>query len=214
MAGCCRAPQCAADLDAAPRLRDLGPVQVVAPGGGEVRGTGPTAALIGLQLRMLPLGVPGRIEPESARGRDSSGRFPQGRPHTGRRRPADRTPRADNPEELLCPATASSFPAPLLLAAVVVLATGSLTATAGRPLLARQTRGGRPARAHGPVRDPVYGSRLGTFYPTPAIIVQGNYPAGGGYSPLGTPVTEHVALRSDVGPANHHGAGPDLQSRL
>jgi hypothetical protein len=33
--------------------------------------------------------------------------------------------------------------------------------------------------------DPVYGDRLGTFYPTPAIIVQGNYPVGGGYSPLG-----------------------------
>jgi hypothetical protein len=34
--------------------------------------------------------------------------------------------------------------------------------------------------------DPVYGDRLGTFMPTPAVVVQGNYPAGGGYAPLGT----------------------------
>ncbi len=79
------------------------------------------------------------------------------------------------------------FPRALLLAAVVVLATGSLTATAGD----RHARHARRKAVVQPVptarvRDPVYGSRLGTFLPTPAIMVQGNYPAGGGYSPLGT----------------------------
>src|SRR4051812_30652555 len=27
---------------------------------------------------------------------------------------------------------------------------------------------------------------LGTFYPTPSLMVRGNWPAGGGYSPLGS----------------------------
>jgi hypothetical protein len=33
--------------------------------------------------------------------------------------------------------------------------------------------------------DPVYGSHLGTFFPTPAVGIVGNYPSGVGYSPLG-----------------------------
>ncbi len=33
--------------------------------------------------------------------------------------------------------------------------------------------------------DPVYGDRLGTFMPTPAVYIQANYPFGGGYAPLG-----------------------------
>ncbi len=69
----------------------------------------------------------------------------------------------------------------------LVLTAGTLTSMAGEH---RWRRGLRPAGVQ-PVptayrTDPVYGGRLGTFVPTPAIVVQGNYPIGGGYSPLGT----------------------------
>jgi hypothetical protein len=73
-----------------------------------------------------------------------------------------------------------------LLAVVVLLTAGALNASAGD----RHARRARRAAVVPPVptarvRDPVYGSRLGTFVPTPAIVVQGNYPTGGGYAPLG-----------------------------
>jgi hypothetical protein len=76
---------------------------------------------------------------------------------------------------------------PIVLGALLTLTAGALTATAGE----HRWRRGRRAAVAQPVptayrSDPVYGGRLGTFVPTPAIVVQGNYPIGGGYSPLGT----------------------------
>ncbi len=73
-----------------------------------------------------------------------------------------------------------------MLALVVFLSAGVFTAEAGDHHPRRARRGAvvqvvPTAR----VRDPVYGSRLGTFMPTPAIVVQGSFPAGGGYAPLG-----------------------------
>lgn len=75
---------------------------------------------------------------------------------------------------------------PLLMGLVLVVTTGVICATAGE----HRPRRGRRAAAAQPVptayrNDPVYGSHLGTFYPTPAVMIQGNYPVGGGYSPLG-----------------------------
>lgn len=78
--------------------------------------------------------------------------------------------------------------APLMGAALIVVLIAS-SAGAGDFWFRRARRRHPPApRPTAVVRhiDPVYGDRLGTFYPTPAIVVQGNYPAGGGYSPLGT----------------------------
>ncbi|MFO0909443.1 MAG: hypothetical protein U0794_14005 [Isosphaeraceae bacterium] len=62
---------------------------------------------------------------------------------------------------------------------------------AGEPLFRRPppryvaTRavGTEPVRLPGAVNS--YGS-LGSFYPTPDLMVRGNAPAGGGYSPLGS----------------------------
>ena len=82
--------------------------------------------------------------------------------------------------------TFASSMRPVLLGAALIVTAAALTATAGE----HRFRRGRHAAVvqtvrTAPFRDPVYGSHLGTFYPTPAIIVQGNYPVGGGYSPLG-----------------------------
>lgn len=73
-----------------------------------------------------------------------------------------------------------------LLGLAMILTAGAFTSMAGEHRLRRARR---PATVQ-PVptsyrNDPVYGGRLGTFQPTPAVMVQGNYPAGGGYSPLG-----------------------------
>src|SRR5689334_15320802 len=74
--------------------------------------------------------------------------------------------------------------------AVLLMLGAAPRAEAGRPF----TRAGQP---RGTVVTPSarvvpapgatlnsYG-RLGTFYPTPYMMVRGNAPAGGGYSPLG-----------------------------
>jgi hypothetical protein len=74
----------------------------------------------------------------------------------------------------------------LILAVALLLTAVALTAAAGEhhPRRARRSAVVQPVPT-ARIVDPVYGSRLGTFMPTPAIVVQGNYPAGGGYSPLG-----------------------------
>ncbi len=73
-----------------------------------------------------------------------------------------------------------------LLALVVFLTAGVFTAAAGDHPRRRARRAAVvQAVPTARVRDPVYGSRLGTFMPTPAIVVLGNFPAGGGYAPLG-----------------------------
>jgi hypothetical protein len=82
---------------------------------------------------------------------------------------------------------------------LVVMAAGSTSALAGdryvvapRPSAVRvyvPSGGGATVSVHaarvapGAVNN--YG-RLGSFYPTPYLMVRGNAPAGGGYSPLGT----------------------------
>ncbi len=80
-----------------------------------------------------------------------------------------------------------SLARPWVLGALLILSAGALTATAGE----RRWRRARPPAVAHPVptaaqMSPVYGGRLGTFMPTPAVVVQGNYPIGGGYAPLGT----------------------------
>jgi hypothetical protein len=76
---------------------------------------------------------------------------------------------------------------PIVLGVILTLTAGALTATGGE----HRWRRGRRAAVAEPVPtayrpDPTYAGRLGTFNPTPAIVVQANYPVGGGYSPLGT----------------------------
>src|SRR5262249_23759681 len=82
--------------------------------------------------------------------------------------------------------TNASMARQALLGVSLILTAGALSSTAGEHHFRRARR---PAVVQ-PVPtvrriDPVYGDRLGTFYPTPAVVVQGNYPFGGGYSPLG-----------------------------
>jgi hypothetical protein len=82
--------------------------------------------------------------------------------------------------------TNASIARPALLGAVLVMSVGTLTTSAGERHFRRARR---PVMVQ-PVPtvrrfDPVYGDRQNTFFPTPAVVVQGNYPAGGGYSPLG-----------------------------
>src|SRR5262249_34293609 len=82
--------------------------------------------------------------------------------------------------------TNSSMACPILLGATLLLTVGAISSMAGERHF-RHAR--RPAVQPVPtVRRiaPVCGDRLGTFFPAPAVVVQGNYPAGGGYSPLGT----------------------------
>jgi hypothetical protein len=72
------------------------------------------------------------------------------------------------------------------LGVVLILTAGVITATAGEHRFRRARRPviERPVPTVSRV-DPVYGSHLGTFYPTPAVGIIGNYPNGVGYSPLG-----------------------------
>lgn len=86
-----------------------------------------------------------------------------------------------------------SFRARAALAAAVLLLVAATTTQAGdgqrrraRRAAAAAAAAARPIVPTARVVDPVYAGRLGTFNPTPAILVQGNYPVGGGYSPLGT----------------------------
>src|SRR5262245_55623610 len=75
---------------------------------------------------------------------------------------------------------------PILLGIVTVVTIGAITATAGERSFRRghRTAVARPVPTARRI-DPVYGDRLGTFYPTPAIVVQAGYPATNGYAPLG-----------------------------
>ncbi len=79
-----------------------------------------------------------------------------------------------------------AFPARALLAAAVVLLVAGPISHAGDGHRRRARRAAaRPVVPTTRVVDPVYAGRLGTFNPTPVIMVQGNYPVSGGYSPLG-----------------------------
>jgi hypothetical protein len=82
--------------------------------------------------------------------------------------------------------TDASIVRPIVLGLSLILTTGVLHCSAGDhpPRWARRHAVARPVPTVRRI-DPVYGDRLGTFYPTPAIVVQGNYPAGGGFSPMG-----------------------------
>jgi hypothetical protein len=75
---------------------------------------------------------------------------------------------------------------PILLGAVLIVTAAAFTSAAGEHRFRPNRRAAAvrtlPTAA---VRDPVYGPHLGTFFPTPGIVVQGNYPVGGGYAPLG-----------------------------
>jgi hypothetical protein len=83
--------------------------------------------------------------------------------------------------------TNASMARPILLGVSLILTAGAVSSVAGE----RHFRRARRPAVVQPVPtahriDPVYGDRLGTFFPTPAVVVQGNYPVGGGYAPLGT----------------------------
>ena len=59
-------------------------------------------------------------------------------------------------------------------------------------------------------------SSLGTFYPTPYIMVRGNLPIGGGYSPLGIYGDQTLALSISCAftATFTNRSGPYLRSRL
>jgi hypothetical protein len=81
----------------------------------------------------------------------------------------------------------ASMACPILLGVVLIVTAGAAVSLAGE----RHFRRARRPVVVQPVPtarriDPVYGDRLGTFFPEPAVVIQGNYPIGGGYSPLGT----------------------------
>jgi hypothetical protein len=47
---------------------------------------------------------------------------------------------------------------------------------------------------------------LGTFYPTPTLMVRGNWPAGGGYSPLGIYGDVSMAVYGPLSPFRNYSA--------
>lgn len=73
----------------------------------------------------------------------------------------------------------------VLLVAAPIIQAGDGHRRRGRRAAAAAAVAARPVVPTARVVDPVYAGRLGTFNPTPAILVQGNYPVAGGYSPLG-----------------------------
>jgi hypothetical protein len=67
----------------------------------------------------------------------------------------------------------------------------------------------RPAPAPGPVPtsySPSPYPMLGTFYPSPWLMVRGNFPAGGGYSPLGQYGDVTMALYGPLSPFREYTA--------
>lgn len=88
---------------------------------------------------------------------------------------------------------------PILLGALTLLMLPLVPSMAGD----REFRRARRAAVVRPVPtarriDPVYGDRLGTFNPTPAVVVQANYPAGGGYAPLGIFGDQNMTLYGPI----------------
>src|SRR5271166_3451730 len=69
---------------------------------------------------------------------------------------------------------------------------------------AQESLGYRPVRplaaGMSPVCDRPIASTLGTFEPTPYIMVRGNWPSGGGYSPLETYGDQSMALYGPLSP--------------
>ncbi len=55
---------------------------------------------------------------------------------------------------------------------------------------------------------------LGTLQPTPYIMVRGNWPAGGGYSPLEVFGDQSIATYGPLSPLRNLRASDDLQSRI
>jgi hypothetical protein len=87
----------------------------------------------------------------------------------------------------MCRSCYSAMSPAVLLGLVLIVTTGAFTATAGEHRFRRSRRAVTVRPVPTVVRhDPVYGSNLGTFLPTPAVGIMGNYPSGVGYSPLGT----------------------------
>ena len=76
------------------------------------------------------------------------------------------------------------------LAWIVLLVIGAaVRAQAGGPFEGRRARAKvvvPTVRSSAPGPEVNNYGRLGTFYPTPYLMVRGNAPAGGGYSPLGS----------------------------
>lgn len=100
--------------------------------------------------------------------------------------------------------------------AILALAAVTNPAAAGDKHARRARRAAARAVPTARVVDPVYGTRLGTFNPTPAIVVQGNYPSGGGYAPLGIWGEQNLslygpwsALRSTTAPVLTYTRGYD-----
>lgn len=97
------------------------------------------------------------------------------------------------------PRNHASMARPIVLGVALLLTVGAAGSHAGERFFRRARR--QPVTVVQPVPtvrriDPVYGDRLGTFYPTPAVGVMGNYPNGVGYSPLGT----YNNSMSEIGP--------------
>ena len=72
------------------------------------------------------------------------------------------------------------LPGRVLWGVVVLLAWEAMRAEAGGPFRRR----GRPIETVARPSEPTSYPMLGTFYPSPYTMVRGNFPAGGGYSPL------------------------------
>jgi hypothetical protein len=83
----------------------------------------------------------------------------------------------------------------LVLVPAMTAAIGVTTASGGErhARKARRTVIAERARPVYPT-DSTYSSQLGTFNPSPAIMVQGNYPVGGGYAPLGIFGDQNMSL--------------------
>src|SRR5580693_1558854 len=92
----------------------------------------------------------------------------------------------------------------LALGVIGLLIFGASCAEAGgwaRRRAARVTPTPTPAPV--PVRtsyEPSLYPMLGTFYPTPYLMVRGNWPAGGGYSPLGIYGDASMAVYGPLSP--------------
>lgn len=85
------------------------------------------------------------------------------------------------------------------------------------PALAQEPRVVLPPRLAPASADsscgPCAPAPLGTFYPTPYLMVRGNWPLGGGYSPLGTYGDMTLTIYGPLSPLRATSAPVNLYSR-
>jgi hypothetical protein len=89
----------------------------------------------------------------------------------------------------------------IVLSLVLLQSAGAISSASAqhRPQQSKRALRADRARTQYALRPPAQ-TTLGTFYPTPYVMVRGNFPVGGGYSPLDISGDQTMALYGPFSP--------------